>query len=70
MTVTFPMNHAHLLVQRLLKLNPSTGPALHHIVLQGSKVVSRDDTDRELPFRQESNFAYLTGELEQTSLVR
>jgi Xaa-Pro dipeptidase len=31
------------------------------IYLNGQVVVERDDTDVELPFRQESNFFYVTG---------
>lgn len=55
----FPLNHAHLVLKRLLRLNPGTGPARHHLILVGSKVESRDDTDRELPFRQEVRAAGL-----------
>jgi Xaa-Pro dipeptidase len=59
---SFPLNHAHLLLRRLLALNPAAaGPAHHYIYLAGETVQSRHDTDRELPFRQESNFAWLTG---------
>ncbi|SGY79591.1 BQ5605_C008g05172 [Microbotryum silenes-dioicae] len=62
-SAAFPLNHAHLLLRRLLKLNPqaSSVPALHYIYLAGETVQSRHDTDRELPFRQESNFAWLSG---------
>lgn len=61
MAASFPLNHAHLLVQRLLTLNAGSGPAFHWIVMHGEKVSSRNDTDVERTFRQESNFAYLTG---------
>ncbi|KAK4055755.1 hypothetical protein OIV83_000302 [Microbotryomycetes sp. JL201] len=62
MAVPFPLNHAHELVRRLIALNPrATGPALHYVCMLGETVQCRHDTDRELPFRQESNFAYLTG---------
>lgn len=57
----FPLNHAHALVRRLLALSPSSGPAHHYLYVVGETVQSRHDTDRELPFRQESNFAWLTG---------
>jgi hypothetical protein len=57
----FPLIHAHLLVKRLLKLNPSSCPAFHYIYVLGEKTQCRNDTDRELPFRQESNFAWLSG---------
>lgn len=59
---SFPLNHAHLLLRRLLALNPAAaGPAHHYIYLAGETVQARHDTDRELPFRQESNFAWLSG---------
>ncbi|KAL8290036.1 hypothetical protein RQP46_002975 [Phenoliferia psychrophenolica] len=58
---SFPLLHSHALVQRLLALNPKAGHAVHLIYLLGEQTQSRHDTDRELPFRQESNFAYLTG---------
>jgi hypothetical protein len=33
----------------------------HVLFLNGERTPYRNDTDRELPFRQESNFFYLTG---------
>lgn len=52
--------HAHKVFSELLK---TAGPAEETITiyLQGEKTLYRHDTDRELPFRQESNFYYLTG---------
>ncbi|KAK4056531.1 hypothetical protein OIO90_002378 [Microbotryomycetes sp. JL221] len=65
-SVGFPMCHAHELVRRLLALPNAQrlGPSLHYIYVLGEQVQSRHDTDRELPFRQESNFAWLTGGVE------
>lgn len=57
----FPLNHAHMLLRRLISLNPKTGPAHHYLYVVGESVQSRHDTDRESLFRQESNFAWLTG---------
>lgn len=54
-----PLNHAHLLLRRLIARLPE--PAHHYVYLNGEVVQSRHDTDRELPFRQESNFSYVTG---------
>ncbi|KAF8431696.1 Creatinase/aminopeptidase [Boletus edulis BED1] len=42
-----------------LSLEDKTKP--HAILLAGGTTPYRNDTDRELPFRQESNFFYLTG---------
>lgn len=61
MPVAFPLLHSHLLLRRLIAQNPATGPAHHFIYLLGETTQVRHDTDRELPFRQESNFAWLTG---------
>jgi Xaa-Pro dipeptidase len=36
-------------------------PQEHVLLLTGERTPYRHDTDRELPFRQESNFFYLTG---------
>ena len=41
----------------------------HIIFLQGEHGLNRHDTDRELPFRQESNFHYLTGSLIASSTL-
>ncbi|KAG0662391.1 hypothetical protein C6P46_003337 [Rhodotorula mucilaginosa] len=59
----YPLVHSHLLVKRLLSLNKpkSLAPALHYVYMVGETVQCRHDTDRELPFRQESNFAWLSG---------
>lgn len=48
---------------------PSTGPAFHYLIIHGSHTLSRDDTDRELQFRQESSFFYLSGCQAPSSLV-
>jgi hypothetical protein len=51
-------------VRGLLFLNSSPSSRLHQpqvLVLAGAATPYRNDTDRELPFRQESNFFYLTG---------
>ncbi|KAI5474676.1 Xaa-Pro dipeptidase [Pseudohyphozyma bogoriensis] len=61
MTTRSPLLHSHLLLKRLLAQNPSIGPSHHLIYLVGEKTQVRYDTDRELPFRQESNFAWLSG---------
>lgn len=45
----------------MLARNPSTGPAHHYLIIHGEKTAVRNDTDRELAFRQESNFSYLSG---------
>ncbi|KAI6144931.1 Creatinase/aminopeptidase [Pisolithus tinctorius] len=42
-------------------LHPSQRDKPQVIVLAGSETPYRNDTDRELPFRQESNFFYLSG---------
>ncbi|CEQ43014.1 SPOSA6832_04896 [Sporobolomyces salmonicolor] len=57
------MQHTYLLLKRLLALNrpKSTAPAHHFVFLAGNKVAVRDDSDRELPFMQERNFAWLSG---------
>lgn len=70
-TARFPaLQHARNLVARMLSQNPSIGPSYHHIILHGELTLSRHDTDRELPFRQESNFAYLSGcEIPGSALV-
>lgn len=60
-TVVFPLLHSHLLLKRLILQNPSTGPAHHLLLLAGETIHCRNDTDRELPFRQESNFFWLSG---------
>ncbi|KAI6111839.1 Creatinase/aminopeptidase [Pisolithus croceorrhizus] len=44
-----------------LALHPSQCDKPQVIVLAGSETPYRNDTDRELPFRQESNFFYLSG---------
>ncbi|KAM0746548.1 hypothetical protein T439DRAFT_340955 [Meredithblackwellia eburnea MCA 4105] len=59
--MAFPLAHSYNVLRRLLLANPKAGPAVHFLVLEGEKTQVRHDTDRELPFRQESNFAYLTG---------
>ncbi|KAK4705387.1 Xaa-Pro dipeptidase, partial [Phenoliferia sp. Uapishka_3] len=59
--MSFPLCHSHALIRKLLAQNPKTGPAVHLIYLLGETTQSRHDTDRELPFRQESNFAWLSG---------
>lgn len=41
--------------------SPATSIQPQVILLAGSQTSYRNDTDRELPFRQESNFFYLTG---------
>ncbi|KAH9168519.1 Creatinase/aminopeptidase [Lactarius sanguifluus] len=54
--------HARKTLRKLAELLPpeeQTKPQI--IVLVGSVTPYRNDTDRELPFRQESNFFYLTG---------
>ncbi|GAA5888395.1 hypothetical protein JCM5296_003317 [Sporobolomyces johnsonii] len=59
----YPMQHSYLLLKRLLALNKpkSTAPAHHFVFLAGNQVAVRDDSDRELPFMQERNFAWLSG---------
>lgn len=39
------------------------------IYLTGQVVLERDDTDVELPFRQESNFFYVTGKNKKTKKI-
>ncbi|WVR08020.1 hypothetical protein IAU60_005064 [Kwoniella sp. DSM 27419] len=63
MTVRYPARkHASRVVEQLSRLLPAEEKGkLHALVLQGSPVLFRDDTDRELPFHQEANFNYLSG---------
>ncbi|KAH8980061.1 Creatinase/aminopeptidase [Lactarius akahatsu] len=54
--------HARKTLRKLAELLPPEEQTKHQIiVLAGSVTPYRNDTDRELPFRQESNFFYLTG---------
>ncbi|BGP07054.1 hypothetical protein JCM10049v2_002884 [Rhodotorula toruloides] len=59
----YPLAHSHLLLKRLLALNKpkSLAPAFHYVYMLGEVSQCRHDTDRELPFRQEANFAWLSG---------
>ncbi|GAA5868105.1 hypothetical protein JCM8547_003346 [Rhodosporidiobolus lusitaniae] len=63
MTAPYPLNHSLSLLKRLISQQAprSLAPAHHYIYLTGEVVHSRPGTDRELPFRQDSQFAYLTG---------
>jgi len=51
--------HAAKVVEQLNKL--CKAPSLALLYLEGEVTRARHDTDRYLPFRQESNFFYLTG---------
>jgi len=56
-------NHSHLrnkLFQRFAALQPSA-PANSIIFLQGGHHQTREFVDTDIPFRQESNFFYVTG---------
>lgn len=54
--------HAIKAFERLVELLPQTEQAKPQIVLLAGEVTPyRNDTDREMPFRQESNFYYLSG---------
>ncbi|KAH9052665.1 Creatinase/aminopeptidase [Lactarius vividus] len=54
--------HARKTLRKLAELlPPEEQTKFQIIVLAGSVTPYRNDTDRELPFRQESNFFYLTG---------
>lgn len=56
------LRHARQVVRQLLLSSPAFDiPTRHFIILHGETVQSRKDTDRELIFRQESNFYYLSG---------
>ena len=63
--------HLDRLIKELVQEVASTKvEASRHIVfLQGEHGLNRHDTDRELPFRQESNFHYLTGGLVASSTL-
>jgi Xaa-Pro dipeptidase len=55
-------NHATTTLNTLVKsLSAEDKAKPHAILLAGGSTPYRNDTDRELPFRQESNFFYLTG---------
>ncbi|KAF5349943.1 hypothetical protein D9756_009213 [Leucocoprinus leucothites] len=55
-------NHVRRTFEQLLKLLPESERTKPQVILVAGGVTSyRNDTDRELPFRQESNFFYLTG---------
>ncbi|KAF8556697.1 Creatinase/aminopeptidase [Imleria badia] len=55
-------DHASRTFNTLVKsLSVEDKPKPHAILLAGGTTPYRNDTDRELPFRQESNFFYLTG---------
>lgn len=43
------------------KLAPSLAPGRHVLLLVSHSTPFRNDTDREMPHRPESNFMYLTG---------
>jgi Xaa-Pro dipeptidase len=45
----------------LAAIGPPPPYRSHILYLEGEKTRTRHDTDAELPFRQESNFFYLTG---------
>lgn len=70
-TAPFPaLLHARKLIAKMLAQNPHSGPAYHHVILHGGHTRSRDDTDREMPFRQESNFFWVSGcEIPSSALV-
>ncbi|TFY78365.1 hypothetical protein EWM64_g5647 [Hericium alpestre] len=54
--------HASKTLQKLAELLPAEERVKPQIILvAGALTPFRNDTDRELPFRQESNFNYLTG---------
>jgi Xaa-Pro dipeptidase len=57
--------HLNRLVKELVAVvdTAQLNVSRHIIFLQGEHGLNRHDTDRELPFRQESNFHYLTGSL-------
>ncbi|GAA6029755.1 hypothetical protein JCM8097_001033 [Rhodosporidiobolus ruineniae] len=57
--IPHPTAHAVKVLRRLIAAVPR--PAHHYLFLEGEIVRNRHDTDRELPFRQEANFSYLTG---------
>ncbi|KIJ55552.1 hypothetical protein M422DRAFT_152118 [Sphaerobolus stellatus SS14] len=61
--MTFPVrNHAVKVFKELFDLLPEVDRNKTQIlVLNGAQTPYRNDTDRELPFRQESNFYYLSG---------
>ncbi|KAI0289889.1 Creatinase/aminopeptidase [Multifurca ochricompacta] len=62
--------HAQKTLQKLAELLPAEERIKPQIiVLAGSVTPYRNDTDRELPFRQESNFFYITGCSVPSSLV-
>jgi Xaa-Pro dipeptidase len=48
-------------VSQLLAAVPLSDSAAQVLYLEGEITRERHDTDTELPFRQESNFFYLTG---------
>lgn len=45
----------------LEKLGPGLAPGRHIVLLVSHPTPFRNDTDREMPHRPESNFMYLTG---------
>ncbi|KAG8941342.1 hypothetical protein FRC04_004588 [Tulasnella sp. 424] len=63
MTSKFPaLLHAQKTFDKLVRLLPDAEKQRPHVVHLVSEQVSyRNDTDRELSFRQESNYFYLTG---------
>ncbi|GAA5937402.1 hypothetical protein JCM10213_007223 [Rhodosporidiobolus nylandii] len=62
MSAPYPLNHSIRLLQRLLTANKprSLAPAKHYIYITGETTQIRG-TDRELQWKQEANFFYLTG---------
>jgi Xaa-Pro dipeptidase len=72
MVLSYPsQQHVDRLLKELINgVSSANVDASRHIVfLQGEHNLSRHDTDRELPFRQESNFHYLTGSLIESSTL-
>lgn len=51
--------------QNVAKVLKNFEPKEGLIYLTGQVVLERDDTDVELPFRQESNFFYVTGNVKK-----
>ncbi|KIM31406.1 hypothetical protein M408DRAFT_327626 [Serendipita vermifera MAFF 305830] len=54
------LQHFQKLCAKLVCLLPQS-QGTHAVLLRGQQTEYRNDTDRELPFRQESNFFWLTG---------
>lgn len=55
--------------QNVQKILQAFAPKEGLIYLNGQVVIERDDTDVEQPFRQESNFFYVTGKKELSLIL-